>query len=110
VESGASGRFFVKQDHQGPPGVAHGGIVAAALDEAMALAVHADGTSARTVRFELDLRAPAPIGTFVRLEARIERREENAIETSARALADEDGALLAEARASFVSVERGGGA
>jgi rhamnulokinase len=30
------GRFFVKQDHQGPPGVAHGGVLAAALDEAAA--------------------------------------------------------------------------
>jgi acyl-coenzyme A thioesterase PaaI-like protein len=29
---GVEGRFFVKQDHQGPPGYAHGGVLAAALD------------------------------------------------------------------------------
>ena len=110
VESGASGRFFVKQDHQGPPGFAHGGVLAAALDEAMALSVHAEGAAARTARFELDLRAPAPIGTFVRLEARIEQRGERAIETSARALADDDGALLAEARATFALVDEASGA
>src|SRR4051794_7815661 len=36
-DGGVAGRFFVKQDHQGPPGFAHGGVIATALDEAMAL-------------------------------------------------------------------------
>src|ERR671921_561739 len=39
-EGGLAGRFFVKQNHQGPPGHAHGGIVGAALDEAMSLVLH----------------------------------------------------------------------
>ena len=39
-ERSAHGRFFVKQDHQGPPGYAHGGIMATALDEAMSLLAH----------------------------------------------------------------------
>ena len=42
---GVEGRFFVKQDHQGPPGFAHGGVLTAALDEAMALVLHGQGTS-----------------------------------------------------------------
>ncbi len=103
VESGVSGRFFVKQDHQGPPGAAHGGIVAAALDEAMALAVHAEGTQARTASLELELIAPAPIGTFVRLEASIDAREGSSLRVSARALPDEGEAPLAQARATFVA-------
>src|SRR5947199_932095 len=45
-EGGVAGRFFVKQDHQGPPGYAHGGVIAAALDEAMSLVLHAEGTYA----------------------------------------------------------------
>ena len=110
VETGVSGRFFVKQDHQGPPGYAHGGIMSAALDEAMALAVHAEGENARTTRLELDLRAPAPIGAFVRLEARVERRDESAIDATARALAADDEAVLAEARARFVRVDEADGA
>ena len=36
---GVAGRFFLKQDHQGPPGHAHGGILASALDEAMAMVI-----------------------------------------------------------------------
>lgn len=102
AEDGVSGRFFVKQDLQGPPGVAHGGVIAAALDEAMALAIHAEGQPARTRRLELELEAPAPVGTFVRVEARIDRREPGRLEASAVASGD-DGARLARATATFVS-------
>ncbi len=57
------GRFFVKQDHQGEPGQAHGGILAAALQEAIELAA---GTA--VTRIEVRLLRPAPVGTFVELE------------------------------------------
>ena len=73
----------MKQDHQGPPGFAHGGVVAAALDEAMSLAIHARGTLALTSRIEVELRAPVPVGTFVAVEARFEGREGDRIELSA---------------------------
>jgi acyl-coenzyme A thioesterase PaaI-like protein len=99
-EGGVRGRFFVKQDHQGPPGYAHGGIVATALDEAMALALHAEGLDARTRRLELDLLAPAPVGTFVEVEASVERRDGRRIRT--RAAAREGETVVAEAVAEFV--------
>jgi acyl-coenzyme A thioesterase PaaI-like protein len=104
VESGVSGRFFVKQDHQGPPGAAHGGILAAALDEAMALAVHSEGIDARTRRLELSLEAAAPVGAFVRVDARIEERGEREVGASAVATA-EDGGRLASASATFARVD-----
>ena len=107
VEDGVSGRFFVKQDHQGPPGVAHGGVVAAALDEAMALAVHAEGTHAFTRRLEVELKAPAPVGAFVRVEARIDRRAERELHVSAAATGD-DGGRLATAAATFVPARPAG--
>jgi acyl-coenzyme A thioesterase PaaI-like protein len=66
------GRFFVKQDHQGPQNVAHGGVLAAALAEAAALAA-GDGPQARlTARLEADFFATVPVGSFVRLEARVD--------------------------------------
>ena len=100
---GVVGRFFVKQDHQGPPGYAHGGIIATALDEAMALAVHDEGTLALTGRLEIDLRAPAPVGGFLRVDATIDRREEARLELSARArTVGEERTLVAEARGVFV--------
>ncbi|MEA2474533.1 MAG: hypothetical protein QOE06_2448 [Thermoleophilaceae bacterium] len=97
---GVRGRFFVKQDHQGPPGFAHGGIIATALDEAMALALHAQGLEARTRRLELDLLAPAPVGAFVDVEARVGERDGRRIATSASGHVD--GELVAQARADFV--------
>jgi acyl-coenzyme A thioesterase PaaI-like protein len=99
-DGGVEGRFFVKQDHQGPPGQAHGGVLAAALDEAMALLLHAEGAHALTTRLEVELRAPAPVGAYVMLRARVADRGERRLELAAEALG-EDGALLARGRGLF---------
>jgi acyl-coenzyme A thioesterase PaaI-like protein len=98
---GVEGRFFVKQDHQGPPGYAHGGVMAAALDEAMALLVFERGTFAVTVRLELDLLAPAPVGSFVQVSATLSSEGERRLELRAEA-AGEDGRRLAAAKGTFV--------
>jgi acyl-coenzyme A thioesterase PaaI-like protein len=103
ADGGVEGRFFVKQDHQGPPGYAHGGVLAAALDEAMALLVHAEGTFAVTGRLEIELLAPAPVGTFVAVTASIEGREERKLRLAAGA-SGEDGSRVAGARGTFVRV------
>ncbi len=100
---GVEGRFFVKQDHQGPPGYAHGGVISAALDEAMALLVFERGTFAVTGRLEIDLLAPASVGTFVQVRARVEEEGERTLALAAEAAA-EDGRRLAAARGTFVRV------
>ena len=100
-EGGVSGRFFVKQDHQGPPGYAHGGVIAAALDEAMSLALHGEGTYALTGGLTVELRAPAPVGTFVDLAADIESSEGRKLTLTATA-SGENGPL-ASARGTFVA-------
>jgi acyl-coenzyme A thioesterase PaaI-like protein len=101
AESGElHGRFFVKQDHQGPPGFAHGGVLASALDEAMALAVHREAL-AYTVELELDLRAPAPVGTYVQVSARVERRDGRK-HWAAAELRGEGGRLVGLGRGLFV--------
>jgi acyl-coenzyme A thioesterase PaaI-like protein len=105
-EGGVAGRFFVKQDHQGPPGYAHGGVLAAALDEAMSLLLHSQGTHAVTGRLEIELRSPAPVGSFVRLEADAERVEGRRLHLTARALG-EDGGELGVARGVFVESPTG---
>jgi acyl-coenzyme A thioesterase PaaI-like protein len=103
ADGGVEGRFFVKQDHQGPPGYAHGGVIAAALDEAMALLLFGTGTFALTGRLEIDLLAPAPVGAFVQLSARLEEEGVRTLSLAAEA-AGEDGARLAVARGTFVRV------
>ena len=99
---GVAGRFFVKQDHQGPPGYAHGGVIAAALDEAMSLLVHSEGQMALTGRLEIDLLAPAPVGSFVDVRAELEGSEGRRLLLTAGASVD--GGDVARARGTFVRV------
>jgi acyl-coenzyme A thioesterase PaaI-like protein len=83
VDGEVSGRFFVKQDHQGPDGAAHPGVLAAALWEA--LSAHGPPSG-----FTVSLMAPAPVGSFVVVRA-------SGTEATA---SDEDGVVLARASAS----------
>ena len=102
--AGVSGRVFLKQDHQGPDGTAHPGVVAAALEEAMALAASGEGPPAAPRGLAADLLGPVPVGAFIRIEAAIDRREGDRLD--ARAVArpvGADGRAVAEARAMFVS-------
>jgi acyl-coenzyme A thioesterase PaaI-like protein len=78
-----AGRCFIKQDHQGVDrGNAHEGVVAAALLDAMALAC---GPDARVTSFEISVGEPAPVGAFVEIEARVERRDGSLADASATA-------------------------
>jgi len=94
-----AGRCFVKQDHQGPNrGNAHEGVVGAALCEAMALAC---GLEARAESFEVSLDGHAPVGAFLALEARVERRDGPIAYASATASADRR--MVAKAKGRFRS-------
>jgi acyl-coenzyme A thioesterase PaaI-like protein len=100
-----AGRFFVKQDHQGPPGYAHGGVIASALDEAMALLVHAEGTHALTRRLEVEFLGPLPVGTFASLAAWVESRSRDRLDLRAELRGDDAGERpLARAAGTFVEV------
>jgi uncharacterized protein (TIGR00369 family) len=101
-DGGVAGRFFVKQDHQGPPGYAHGGVIATALDEAMSLLVHQRGM-ALTARLEVDLLAPVPVGSYVLVSADVSEVSGRRIEVEALA-SNEAGTALAKARGTFVEV------
>jgi acyl-coenzyme A thioesterase PaaI-like protein len=94
-----AGRCFIKQDHQGADrGRAHDGIISTALAEAMALAC---GVDARAVGFEVSLESHAPVGAFVEVSARVERRDGPIANASATATADER--IVARARGRFRS-------
>ena len=95
VDGGVAGRFFVKQDHQGPGGAAHAGVLASALQEAMALALHARGVHARARRLEVELLGEAPVGVFLHLEAHVNEG------LTAVASAREGDNTVAEARGVF---------
>jgi acyl-coenzyme A thioesterase PaaI-like protein len=78
-----AGRCFIKQDHQGAErGIAHPGIVAAALSEAMAFAC---GPRATAQALEVRLVAPAPVGAFLDIEAQADPRDGGRLSASAHA-------------------------
>jgi acyl-coenzyme A thioesterase PaaI-like protein len=102
------GRFFLKQDHQGPGGEAHGGILASALEEAMAIALHAAGIHARASRLEIGLLEPTPVGSFLRVEAWPDSREQDKLRMAASAREIGEAArTVAEARGLFVRLPDG---
>jgi uncharacterized protein (TIGR00369 family) len=88
--------------YQGWRGIAHGGIVMALLDEAMAHAAgfagHRGVTAAVTVRF----RKPVPLGTPIVVRGRVTWQRRNVLGVEASVL-DEAGNVLAHAEGSFVS-------
>jgi hypothetical protein len=92
-----AGRCFIKQDHQGAdPGRAHEGLIGAALAEAMALAC---GLEARAVSYEVSMAAPASVGAFLEVQARVAERHGPLAYATATASADQR--MVAQARGSF---------
>ena len=103
-EGAVRGRLFLKQDHQGPPGYAHGGVISAVLDEAMALLVHGEGTLALTARLEVRFLAPVPVGATYEVRARVEERGERLLRLSASMHGEGEERPLANGSADFVSL------
>ncbi len=60
-----------REGQQGPPGHAHGGMIAAVLDEAMGAAVWRAGYRAAALRVEVDYLRPVPLDRPVHVEARV---------------------------------------
>jgi acyl-coenzyme A thioesterase PaaI-like protein len=93
----ATGRCFIKQDHQGPDrAAAHQGVIAAALCEAMALAC---GPRARAIAFSVELTADAPVGAFLEVEVATGDWETGTI--AATATAASEGRQVATAQGKF---------
>ncbi|MGH2721844.1 MAG: PaaI family thioesterase [Actinomycetota bacterium] len=97
-----TGSFLVGEHHQGAPGLAHGGIVSAALDEAMAFLLWLVERPAVTAHMEVDFRRPVPTGSLLDLEAVLEGVDGRKI--LARGTARVGGEVVATGRAVFVEV------
>jgi acyl-coenzyme A thioesterase PaaI-like protein len=87
----------------GGPGVAHGGALAAYVDELMGHVAVAHRIPAVTARFEIDFLRPVLIGSGIVGEAWLARREGRKLWTEAVGR-DGDGEACVEARAIYLSV------
>jgi uncharacterized protein (TIGR00369 family) len=87
----------------GPPGHAHGGIIATLLDEAMSKSNRARGILAMTRHIEVDYLRPVPLSQPLTLSARHAGTTGRRNHTEAQ-LTDASGQILATAKAVFVTV------
>ncbi len=101
---GIRAEFTPGPEYQGYAGVLHGGIVAAALDDAMANLFHRKGQETVTGRLEVRYRREAPIGTRLIVCARM-TGDRGRLFTAEATLTLPDGTRLADARGTLV---RGG--
>lgn len=104
-EEGASSyesEVTFREPHQGGPGIAHGGIVGAALDEACGLLATWHRFPTVTARIAIRYRRPAPINVPLLVSARVTAERGRRIEIAGELRLDGD--LLAEADGAFLHV------
>jgi acyl-coenzyme A thioesterase PaaI-like protein len=94
--------FEPGQWHEGWIGVIHGGLLAAALDEAMAYALYYTGVKGLTARMEVRFRAPVHRGDSLEVEARVTRDTRRLVDIEGRLLRDGD--VVAESFGRFMKL------
>lgn len=98
------GRAWFGSGAEGPPAHAHGGAIAAVLDEAMGSAAWLAGYPVVAAHIEVDFRRMLPLGTDALLEAWVERVEGRKVFARGR-LSDESGGLFSGASGLFVVLD-----
>jgi acyl-coenzyme A thioesterase PaaI-like protein len=98
-------RFVVTEHHQGAPGLAHGGLLAAAFDEALGTVTWLLRVPAVTAHLEVDFKAPVPVGSTLVIDAVCTAVAGRKIYSAATGrLGAADGPVAVEARSVFVAV------
>ncbi|MET7849310.1 PaaI family thioesterase [Streptomyces avermitilis] len=98
--------FTVQPAHQGAPGLAHGGVLATALDETLGSLNWLLRTIAVTGRLETDFVRPVPVGTVLYLEAEVTAVAGRKIYSTATGrIGGPEGPVAVRAEALFVEVK-----
>ena len=97
--------FTVTENHQGAPGLAHGGLLSLAFDEALGKLMWLLRAPAVTARLETDFLKPVPIGTVLHITAQITGQVNRKVYSEAVGrLNGPDGEIAVRAAALFVIV------
>lgn len=98
-------KFTVTEDHQGAPGLAHGGLLSLAFDEALGKLMWLIRTPAVTGRLETDFLLPVPMGRTLYIDAKITGQAGRKIYTQAEGKLDSPtGQVAVKASALFIAV------
>jgi len=95
--------FTPQAEHEGYPGIMHGGLITTVLDEVMARCVNLLGYHGVTARLELRFRESIPIGTAITFEAKIINARKKVVDLEAKAYLP-DGKVAAEATSRFMVI------
>lgn len=105
TEDGALvGRVWFGPGAQGPPGHAHGGSMAAVLDEALGSACWVAGHPVVAAELTTSFRAMLPLDNVVSVEAWVEEADGRKVYPRGRIVGD-DGTLHAEATGLFIEMD-----
>ena len=100
-----SAQFTVTEAHQGAPGLAHGGLLSLALDEALGKLMWLLRAPAVTARLEVDFLRPVAIGSTIYISAHITGQVNRKVYTYAEGrLHTPNGVLAVRAAALYVIV------
>lgn len=94
-------RFTGREEHQGYPGVMHGGIVTALLDEVIGRVAIAHGLWAVTAKLEVRFRHPVPLGQPLTLVGELTHLRSRTLEGRGE-IRLKDGIIAAEAEGVYI--------
>lgn len=95
----------VTEHHQGAPGLAHGGVLAFALDEVLGSLNWLLSATTVTGRLEVDFRRPVPVGSRLRIDAEVVGiKGRKVFMRAVGRLGGPDGPLAVTATALFIQV------
>lgn len=93
--------FLPQGRHQGYPGLMHGGVTSAALDEAMGWAMYGVGVWAVTGKMEVKFRQPLPLHQKAVVSGEVIRNRGRWLEVRGE-IRNEEGRLMAESYGLFM--------
>jgi uncharacterized protein (TIGR00369 family) len=97
-------RFRLSKRYTGPPGHAHGGIIATILDEAMGKVNKLRHVVALTSTITVDYLKPVPLNKPLRVESR-EVRVRRRYHTNAAEILNQKGEVLARSKGIFIAID-----
>jgi len=97
--------FLPQGKHQGYPGLMHGGVTSAALDEAMGWAMYGVGVWAVTGKMEVKFRQPLPLHQKMTVSGEVIRNRGRWLEVRGE-IHSEEGRLMAESYGLFMRLPK----
>src|SRR5215813_10745538 len=97
-------RFKLSRRYQGPPGHAHGGIIATILDEAMGKVNRLHNVIALTRAMHVDYLKPVPLGKLLVVTGR-EQSVNGREHVNVAEISDETGLVLARSTGTFLAID-----